>query len=225
MGFFSIILGTDLKSNSMYIVNNLLQYQVDNGFMNDNPKKVAIYLVNRIWKKTPDIFNGKFGQSPFKLTVAIYALVKGYKKYPKGPTKSAIFSSICNAFADINQNRDNYPLNSLDIKLLRKADKICNKIIKDFKKEPTYHEIKELYGNKQKRKLINEMNHFLDELKTKNNEQIAVRLAFALIIRNELISKAHSSSDILDGNIQDESKLTIINQTLLSSLKSLTIVV
>jgi hypothetical protein len=144
MGFFSKLLGADLKSNSINIVTNLLQHQIEYGFMTDNPKDVATYLVNRIWKKAPDVFEGRFGQSPFKLTVAIYALVKGYKKYPQGATKDAIFISIGNAFSEIHMNGAKYPLNSLDIELLNEADTICIKITEKLKADPLFQEVNEI---------------------------------------------------------------------------------
>lgn len=141
MGFFSKILGNDLKSNSINITANLLRHQVEYSFMNDDPKTVATQLVNNVWTKAPDVFEGKFGQSPFKLTVAIYALVKGYDLYPKGATKDAILISIGNAFAEIQMNGAKYPLNSLDQELIQEADTIFVNIMQQVQSDPMYQEV------------------------------------------------------------------------------------
>nr|WP_321266891.1 hypothetical protein [uncultured Sulfurimonas sp.] len=141
MSFFSKILGTDLKSNSITITTNLLRHQVEYGFMNDDPRTIATQLVNNVWTNAPDVFEGKFGQSPFKLTVAIYALVKGYELYPKGATKDAILISIGNAFAEVQMNGAKYPLNSLDQELLQEADTICVNIMKEVQANPLYQEV------------------------------------------------------------------------------------
>jgi len=141
MGFFSKILGSDLKSNSINITTNLLKHQVEYGFMNDNPRTVATQLVNNVWTKAPDVFEGKFGQSPFKLTVAIYALVKGYELYPKGGTKDAILASIGNGFSEVQMNGAKYPFNSLDQELLQEADSICVNIMKEVQADPLYQEV------------------------------------------------------------------------------------
>jgi len=138
MGFFSKLLGRDLKSTSIQVITNLLQHLVDNAYMAIVPRPVAIDLVNNIWNKAPDVFDGKFGQSPFKLTVALYALVKGYERYQDGQTKEAILISIVNVFSEIQVNGAKYPLNSLDMELIKEADMVATKIMNKYQEDPLY---------------------------------------------------------------------------------------
>lgn len=139
MGLFNNIF-SGLKSDSIDIITNLLELS----FIDDNPKQVAKYLVNNVWNRTPDIFEGKFGQHPFKLVVAIYALVKGYDLYPKGSVKDAILISIGIASKELQVNYLKYPLNSLDLELIQEADEICTDIMQKVQSNPLFQDINSL---------------------------------------------------------------------------------
>ncbi len=210
MGLFSNFFG-GLKSDSINIVTNLLKHQVEYGFMDDDPKTVATQLVNNVWNNAPDVFEGKFGQSPFKLTVAIYALVKGYDLYPKGATKDAILTSIGNAFSEIQMNGAKYPLNSLDQELLQEADTISINIMKKVSSDPLFKEVSERKNDSERKEIVNALNEHLQELSTKNEEQIAVRLTASLMIKEDLITSHNVNEALLNGddNFSDERKALI----------------
>ena len=214
MGFFSKLLGRDLKSNSINIVMNLLQHQVEHGLMDANPRQVAIELINNVWSKSPDIFEGRFGQLPFKLTVAIYSLVKGYELYPQGGTKMAILMSIRNVYDEIQVNGNKYPLNGLDRELLKEVDMINSRIVQEFQSDSLYKEMIKFNNDTEKQELIDELNIYFEELKSKTDEQVAVRLAFALIIRDGLANQYSYTLEVLDGVVQnnDEQIINIIQK-------------
>jgi hypothetical protein len=122
MGIFGGIKDTYKKSEAAVVVQNLLEHQVKVGFYELNHAKVANQLVEYTWNKMPDIYGGKFGQRPHKLTVAASALINGISLASKDDVnRTALITSLRNLLAEIDTNGEFYPFNSLDHKLLEKC--------------------------------------------------------------------------------------------------------
>ena len=61
------------------VVSNLLEHYTASGplELDASPAKTANRLIEEVWHRMPDIFEGKFGHRPHKLTVAGVALSQG----------------------------------------------------------------------------------------------------------------------------------------------------
>lgn len=116
---FSGIYNIYKKTEAAVIVQNLLQMQTCALIGDLDPKITANELVSLAWELKPDIFGGRFGQRPHKITSASYALALGLDLYKyRTMNKVAILNSLGNIIREIGANGSLYPLNSLDIQLI-----------------------------------------------------------------------------------------------------------
>jgi hypothetical protein len=137
MGFFSGIKDMNKKVEAAVIVQNLLEIQVNAGTFSSDPQNFATRLVNMAWDKKPDLFNGGFGQRPFKLAVAASAFSNGVTQFNDDPSiKVALVISLGNIFLELQTNRRLYPLNSLDDQLLEDALVVFKENMKKMSETP-----------------------------------------------------------------------------------------
>lgn len=122
MGIFSSIKSTFKKSEAAALTQKLLEQQVRNGLLDLDPATLSNKLVEQIWITKPDIFNGKFGQRPHKISVAASALAKGTEFLDEDDTnRNAIMLALGMLIQECEVNGRLYPLNSLDFALLEQA--------------------------------------------------------------------------------------------------------
>jgi uncharacterized protein YecT (DUF1311 family) len=122
MSIFGGIKNIIKKTEAELILENLLQIQFKVLYIHENPSRLAEKLVSEVWQSQPDVFDGKFGQRPFKLTVAAAALSYAIKRLDKdNPNRVALIMSLGNLFSELEVNEKLYPLNSLDHKLLEES--------------------------------------------------------------------------------------------------------
>ncbi|MCL5668515.1 MAG: hypothetical protein M1392_00605 [Gammaproteobacteria bacterium] len=119
MGLFSGIKSNYKKSEAAVVVQNLLEHYE---LLDLGPSLMANKLVAAIWEEKPDVFSGKFGQRPHKLTVAAAALANGIHLFEKNDlNRSVLALSLGTILSEIEVNGGLYPLNSLDRQLLEEA--------------------------------------------------------------------------------------------------------
>jgi hypothetical protein len=117
MGLFNGIKSNYKKSEAAVVVQNLLQHYE---LFDLDPASMANKLVAAIWKEKPDVFSGKFGQRPHKLTVAAAALANGIYLFAKSDlNRNVLALSFGAILSDVEKNGRLYPLNSLDHQLLK----------------------------------------------------------------------------------------------------------
>ena len=122
MELFSGIKNTYKKSEAAAAVQILLEHQAEAGMLSLNPASLANKLVAAVWDQKPDIYNGRFGQRPHKISVAATALMNGIGLFRRDdPNRQALILSITNLIAEIEVNYGLYPFNSLDHVLLKSA--------------------------------------------------------------------------------------------------------
>jgi len=122
MALFSGIKSTYKKSEAAVVVQNLLEHQAKAGLFELEPASLANKLVATVWDQKPDVFDGKFGQRPHKITVAASALANGIHLFgDDDPNGYALILSLGNILSELEVNGRLYPLNSLDLKLLEDA--------------------------------------------------------------------------------------------------------
>lgn len=122
MGFFSGVKDIYKKSEAAVLVQNLLEHQARIGLLSADPAKLANHLVEVVWQVRPDLFSGKFGQRPHKLSVAASALAFPLRHLKNGAVeRDALILSLATLLSELNVNGRLYALNSLDETLLEEA--------------------------------------------------------------------------------------------------------
>ncbi len=147
MGLFSGFKNTLKKSEAAVIVQDLLQMQVDAGLLERDPAKLANTLVETAWSSKPDIFNGGFGQRPFKLSVAAISLGMGIQHFANDEdTRNALIISLGNILSELEVNGRLYPLNGIDEQLLSAAMAIFAEATEEMLDSPLGCEIDDILG-------------------------------------------------------------------------------
>ncbi len=145
MGLFGEIKNTYKKNEAAIVVQNLLEHQAKVGLFDLDPAKLAKKLVEIVWNSKPDVFDGKFGQRPHKLTVAASALVNGIELFKDGDlNRNALILSLGNILSEIETNGRLYPLNGLDHQLLNVCMSIFAEITQEFSDSHLASEIEEI---------------------------------------------------------------------------------
>lgn len=125
MGFFSGIKDTYKKSEAAVAVQNLLEEQARIGYFSQDPAKYASALIQSVWDEKPDIFSGKFGQRPHKISTAAIALSRGLSLcHESDPSRFALLACLGKALAEAHTNAGLYPFNNLDMTLLEAAGEV-----------------------------------------------------------------------------------------------------
>lgn len=133
MGLFSGIKNTYKKSEAAAVVQVFLEHQANAGMLDLDPARLANKLVAMIWDSKPDVFSGKFGQRPHKISVAACAIANGLELFADGNmNRNALMFSLGNILSEIETNGRLYPLNSLDHQLLETSMYIFAEITKEF---------------------------------------------------------------------------------------------
>lgn len=127
MGLFSGIKDNWKKSEAAAIIQSLLENSQKNmgtfGFSHD-PAQAATSLVQNAWEAIPDVFSGKFGQRPHKLTTAAIALAYGVQHTTNEDNQSQFLIALGNILNQVEVNGSFYPFNSTDNYLLVRASEV-----------------------------------------------------------------------------------------------------
>ncbi|HET6913708.1 MAG TPA: hypothetical protein VFH71_10275 [Rhodanobacteraceae bacterium] len=124
MGLFSGIKDTFKMSEAAVVVQNLLEHQAKCGLFDLSPAAYATELVGKVWQGKPDVFGGKFGQRPHKISTAAVALGFGYSRMREDDlNRNAVLLALGMLLAEVERNGNLYPLNSLDHQLLENVAK------------------------------------------------------------------------------------------------------
>jgi len=142
MGLLGGVKSRYKKSEAAVVVQKLLEHQTHVGMFDLDPAMVANRLVGNVWRTKPNIFDGKFGQRPHKITVAASALAYGIEMFDDGDTnRIALVLSLCRVLTEVETNGRLYPLNSLDNQLLEVSAEIFSEISKKISESPLAQEI------------------------------------------------------------------------------------
>lgn len=146
MGLFGAIKSTYKKSEAAVVVQNLLEHQAKVCGFDLDPATLANKLVELVWNSKPDVFDGKFGQRPHKITVAASALANGILLLEDNVNRDALVLSLGNILTEIQTNGRLYPLNSLDHQLLEGTASVFSEIAQKFSRSSLGRELDELAG-------------------------------------------------------------------------------
>lgn len=118
MGLFSGLKSNWKKSEAAVIIQNLLEIQQKAGLFDRDPAKVANSLIANVWEAMPDVFDGKFGQRPHKISVAAIALATEVKTGIYNNYKSSLLIALGTLLDEVKTNGQLYPFNRVDDSLL-----------------------------------------------------------------------------------------------------------
>ncbi len=149
MGFFSGIKDTLKMSEAAVVVQNLLEHQAKCGLFDLNPAAYANQLVGKVWQGKPDVFGGKFGQRPHKITTAAVALGFGYSQLGKDDlNRNAVLLALAMLLAEVERNGNLYPFNGLDQHLLGNVAERFAEVAAEL--EPELAAVDKLMATKQR---------------------------------------------------------------------------
>ena len=133
LGLFSGIKRKWKKTEAAVIVQNLLENQCKLGMFYLDPVRSANLLVSDAWETMPDVFDGKFGQRPNKLSIAAIALATGIKTSPKEDANvPGLIIALGNILSQVEVNGSFFPFNSIDTRLLASASEVFAEITKEY---------------------------------------------------------------------------------------------
>lgn len=115
------------KSEAAVVVQNLLEHSVRALALDVDPKTTATLLVSGVWASSPDVFDGKFGQRPHKISVAASALATGISFFKEKDDRHHLHActiALGNLLSEVEANGSFYPLASVDWTLLNRAGEI-----------------------------------------------------------------------------------------------------
>jgi hypothetical protein len=129
MGLFSGVKNTYRKSEAAVVIQNVLENQVRRGLFTSDPAMAANRLVEGVWRDKSDLFEGKFGQRPHKLSVAIAALSFAVASGPKShPNRDGFVLAFVTLLKEVETNGRLYAFNGVDNFLLERAAEVFGKL-------------------------------------------------------------------------------------------------
>ena len=139
---FGAIKNTYKKSEAAVVVQNVLEISVRTGLGGsiEACAKLANRLVAIVWDERPDLYSGKFGQRPHKISVAAAALAEGVKANPL----PALSFALGNVLSEVETNGRLYPLNSVDHVLIEEAVAVFRAAAEILNEDPLMKDIDEM---------------------------------------------------------------------------------
>lgn len=111
-------------SEASVVVQQVLQAHIAFGVPPFDPAEVARRLVAQVWHQKPDMFAGKFGKRPHKVSVAAIALAQGLREFGEGSEAQEIVRLALGAvMIDVATNGRLYDFSGVDGALLELAQK------------------------------------------------------------------------------------------------------
>lgn len=148
MGLFRGIKNTFKKSEAAVVVQNLLEMQAKTGVFELDPASTATKLVDAVWTESPQIFDGRFGQRPHKLTVAAAAFAHAIDQmHESNLLANSFVLALGNILNELSVNGRLYPLNSIDEQLLEAASGVFISTSERLNASPLGQEVADLIAS------------------------------------------------------------------------------
>lgn len=128
---FGWVKSTLRKSEAALLVQQALEARMEYCPRPFNPDKLSSALVAKVWDHKPDIFDGKLGKAPHKMSVAAIALASGLYDYDHDEDmRLPIQLALGIVLTEVVNNGRFYNLSGADHYLLELADKACSEVAK-----------------------------------------------------------------------------------------------
>lgn len=123
MGLFDGVKRTVRMSQAAAVVREVLDQVTKSGVLAGDPQALTTRLVALCWAQQPDVFDGKFGNPPHKISTAAIALAAGFHEYRDQPEiRSTLLIALCEVMKEVELRGHLYPFHNLDVALLRRAE-------------------------------------------------------------------------------------------------------
>jgi hypothetical protein len=140
------------KSSAAVVARTFLEQTAKEGFSNLPSADTAASLVEVVWEAEPKLFNGHYGQRPFKLTVAAAAFAQGIRNSRYDLHEKFSFAVCLGKILHIFQREGNrFPLNGIDHELLGRANRVYSTFSEEVSDTPLAKEISELMDKAKER--------------------------------------------------------------------------
>lgn len=121
MGFLSSIWSLWKKTEASGLLIGLFKSKHHHFLSSDGEtiEKIAMDAVNKAFDKYPDVFNGHFGQRPFKLTTAFVGLsILLDTLNVRNKNFNFLMMSLLELYKEIEVNQNFYPFKSMDFQII-----------------------------------------------------------------------------------------------------------
>ncbi len=130
-GIIGKLISVYKKSEAAASIQSLLERQQAMLIFDGTPSTAANRYVEDAWESKPDVFNGKFGKRPHKLSVVLYSLAYMARQYDaqNNPHFGAVMIAAGNVVSEIETNGRYYPFSNVDQALIQESMQIISPII------------------------------------------------------------------------------------------------
>ncbi|WP_165905346.1 hypothetical protein [Rhodovulum euryhalinum] len=139
---FKGIKNTYQKSLGAVVAQNLLEMHARRFYLQIDAQMVANRLVEAAWSENEHLFDGRYGQRPFKSSIAAAAFGKALRD------RSEDFEQLClygmclgTILQEIEVNGHRYPLNGIDLEILEKNAEVLRFFSEDLENSQFGQEI------------------------------------------------------------------------------------
>lgn len=138
------------KADAATAVQNLLEHQKSMGLFDGTPASAATLYIQEAWESKPDVFDGRFGVRPHKLSVVVYSMALAVQRlYQQGNRNFApVMIGLGSAISEIEVNGSYYPFAAIDHKLFQEAVEIIGPIMEREGNTPASTELTALLHGK-----------------------------------------------------------------------------
>jgi len=125
------------KAKAAVVVQNLLTESANLGLLESDPGQLANRLVSEVWEQTPDVFSGKFGVRPHKISIACAALSNGVdQEIGLDRDQQALRMALITVMTEIQTNGCFYELKRIDETLINACAPILDTIQEELNADP-----------------------------------------------------------------------------------------
>ncbi|WP_267220771.1 hypothetical protein [Dyella silvae] len=142
MSPFEVPWGRAGQLQATMTVTRLLSQLVEQGFLDGAPGTLADQLVTNVWARKPDLFEGKIGPKPHKVSVAAIALASATHR-----AAQRCDDTLCSTYMlglsllldEIGRTARSYRFHTVDHQLLDAAATMLSGNLDDLQRDPLLH--------------------------------------------------------------------------------------
>lgn len=133
LNVFGGIIDVYNKTMISVVQRKYLEEQTQKGLATGDVGAFLTRLIEQAWEAKPDIFTGKFGQRPHKVSAAAYILAMGAADLQdRGMDKGhALTLALGSILTEIDTNANYYPFKNIDHEIIRASVYIYAALIED----------------------------------------------------------------------------------------------
>ena len=148
---FSAIKNTYHKSLGAVVAQNLLEMHAKNLHQEIDAHMVANRLVEAAWTESAHLFDGRFGQRPFKSSIAAAAFGAAIDNSATGFDQRCLYAMCLGTILrEIEMNGHRYPLNGIDQEILQKCAAVLQTFSEELAASPIGQEVESILNMSDK---------------------------------------------------------------------------